>query len=379
MNDSLSSRWSVRLGSMVSRRVFGVGAVLTALAGLDADAKKKKKKKKKKKPSGSNSNTGGYVFERSWDGFGDEASQKFDGPVGVAADADGDVYVADTQNDRILKFSNGGAHKSTWETDTVFEDDSIDTPSMITISGNTVYVTSQFRNNVQIFNRNGDFQGLLSGITPGDPDELDGPQGLDIDPSGRVVIADRDANRIQVLSASGDHVDQWGGLPVSSDPGKFDLPVDVAVDGTGNSFVVDWENTRIQKFKSNREFEREWGGATSTGDTKMNAPDGIAVDAAGNVYVTDPGDRVIKKFTNNGGFIERIGSTEASGGGLGFGLHGIAVDADGNVFAVNGDAVVKFRPASSANRLAVESRAKSGRGHGQRGRERSHGRTGRGR
>jgi hypothetical protein len=49
MNDSLSSRWSVRLGSMVSRRVFGVGAVLTALAGLDADAKKKKKKKKKKK------------------------------------------------------------------------------------------------------------------------------------------------------------------------------------------------------------------------------------------------------------------------------------------------------------------------------------------
>ncbi|MCD6033528.1 MAG: hypothetical protein K0S78_5714, partial [Thermomicrobiales bacterium] len=86
MNDSLSSRWSVRLGSMVSRRVFGVGAVLTALAGLDADAKKKKKEKKKKKPSGSNSNTGGYVFERSWDGFGDEASQKFDGPVGVAVD-----------------------------------------------------------------------------------------------------------------------------------------------------------------------------------------------------------------------------------------------------------------------------------------------------
>jgi DNA-binding beta-propeller fold protein YncE len=369
MNESLGNRWVTRFGSRLSRRAFGVGTAAALTGVLESDAKKKKKKKKKK-PTGSNPGTGGYVFERSWDGFGDAAAQKFDGPIGLAVEADGDVYVADTQNDRILTFSNDGAHKGTWETDTMFEDDSIATPSNITISGNRVYVTSQFRDNVQIFDRDGDFQGLLSGITPGDPNELDGPRGLDIDPSGRVVIADRDANRIQVLSASGDHVDQWGGLPVSSDPGAFNLPVDVAVDGAGNTFVVDWENTRIEKFKSNREFEREWGGSTSTGDAKMNAPDSIAVDAAGNVYVTDPGDQVIKKFTNNGGFIERIGSTEASGGGLGFGLKGVAVDADGNVFAVNGDAVVKFRPASSANRLAVEPARRRMRYGQKRGRKR---------
>lgn len=95
-------------------------------------------------------------------------------------------------------------------------------------------------------------------------------------------------------------VTKWGYLA----DGQFSNPNGIAVDASGNVYVADSRNERIQKFNSNGTFITKWG-STGSLDGQFLSPMGISVDASGNVYVADTYNERIQKFSSNGEFITK--------------------------------------------------------------------------
>jgi glucose/arabinose dehydrogenase/plastocyanin len=170
------------------------------------------------------------------------------GPAGIAVDpSSGNVYVADTANNRIQVFSNNSNPISVW----------------------------------------GQFGGSTNGT-------FSHPQGVAVDPSsGNVYVADTANKRIQVFSSNGTFMSKWGEYGTTD--GMLRSPAGIAVDpSSGNVYVADTGNHRIQVFSSNGTFMSKLGiyGFMEEG---MRFPEGVAVDpSSGNVYVADTGsDRIL--------------------------------------------------------------------------------------
>ena len=100
---------------------------------------------------------------------------------------------------------------------------------------------------------------------------------------------------IAATSAEGGYsfITKWGSFGTGD--GEFERPDGIAVDSSGNVFVADTENHRIQKFDSNGNFITKWG-SSGTGDGEFDWPDGVAVDSSGDVFVADSGNNRIQKF-----------------------------------------------------------------------------------
>jgi secreted PhoX family phosphatase len=76
--------------------------------------------------------------------------------------------------------------------------------------------------------------------------QLSNPQGVAIDSSGNVYVADTWNHRIQKFTSSGGFITKWGSL--GSSDGQFSNPQGMAVDAQGNVYIADRNNNRIQKF-----------------------------------------------------------------------------------------------------------------------------------
>jgi DNA-binding beta-propeller fold protein YncE len=229
------------------------------------------------------------------------AEPQFNGPRGVAVDSSGNVYVTDTGNDRVQKFSNSGTFIRSWGS---FCD---------TFGGNEC---------------NGKF---------------DFPQGIALDSIDRVYVVDTSNDRIQKFGNTGTFIRKWGSSGDGN--GQFSEPSHVAVDtrsGQQTVFVSDFDNHNIQKFTNTGSFIKKWG-SDGSGNGQFRHPEGVAVDKSGNVFVVDENNHRIQKFTNTGGFIRKWGSHGTGNGQFDF-PRGIAVDKSGNVFVSDpcNDRIQKF-------------------------------------
>ncbi len=219
-------------------------------------------------------------------------------PRGAATDAAGNVWVADTENSRIEKFSPEGKY------------------------------LSQF--------------GTL-GSSDG---QLNHPKGIALDAAGRIWVADTNNNRIEEFSPKGRFLAKFGSL--GTEAGKLKSPVGIAVDSGGNIWVADTANNRVQKFSStgaylaaytslsgptaittrgaliivadtanNRIVELLNGtpptlfaqfGTLGSGNGQLNHPEGVATDAAGKVWVSDTINNRIEQFSSEGKYTAQFGS-----------------------------------------------------------------------
>ncbi len=276
-----------------------------------------------------------YTFIRQWgsEGSGDG---EFSWPDGIAVDAAGNVYVADSANDRIQKFTGAGRFLTKWGSRAI-GDGHLYTPLSVAVdAAGNVYAVDEW-NFIQKFTAQGVF---LDRWLPADG-HLYHPGWVTVDATGNVYLADSAYDRVQKFTGEGSLLTSWGS-PGSGD-GEFAGPHGVAVDTAGHVHVMDTSNFRVEKFTGEGVFLAKWG-SPGYGDGQFSIARGLAVDAAGNVYVADRFNHRVQKFTGEGVFLTAWGS-EGSGEGEFRQPAGVAVDAAGDVYVTDGEnhRVQKFR------------------------------------
>jgi len=273
---------------------------------------------------------------------GPAADGQLNYPCGVAVDTAGNVYVADTDNDRIQKFTSTGTFiniwgQGSWESRFYY-------PGGVGIdSAGNIYVADSWNSRIMKFTGSGTF--ITKWGVPGSGDgEFNNPCGVVTDSAGNVYVADTNNNRIQKFTSTGTFITKWGSA--GSGDGQFNQPRGIAVDSADIIYVADPSNNRIQKFTSSGTFLAKWG-SPGNGDSQFNSPQGVAVDSAGNVYVADTNNHRIQKFTSTGAFLTKWGS-QGYGSGVADGQFnypcGVAVDPGGSVYVAdtNNHRIQKF-------------------------------------
>ena len=252
---------------------------------------------------------------------------QFYDPRSVAVAPDGTVYVADTYNHRIQRFSASGAFLGTWGA-RGSGDGQFDRPHGVAVAPDgTVYVADTYNHRIQRFSADGTFLGKWGSEGSGDGRFIR-PEGIAVAPNGTVYVVDSGNHRIQYFSATGAFLGTWGAEGRGN--GRFYDPRGVAVAPDGTVYVADTFNDRVQRFRADGTFLSTWG-AFGTGDGRFVRPIGIAVAPDGTVYVADGR---IQRFRADGTFLGTWG-----GSGDGQFMHpkgtAVAVAPDGTVYVAD--------------------------------------------
>jgi len=269
------------------------------------------------------------------DADGKGSAARFFNPSGIAADAAGNIYVADSGNNTIRKVTTNGV--VTTLAGSVGQFGSADGtnnaalfnyPSGLAVDGaGNVYVADTYNSTIRKVTSSGVVTTVAgrAGLS-GSADGTNGtalfnfPRGVAVDSAGNVYVADSGNNTIRKVTTSGVVTTLAGSAGVSgsadgtNNTALFFYPSGVAVDGAGNVYVADLDNNTIRKVTSLGvattlaglpqfdHFGTPIGGsADGTNSTaRFNYPFGVAVDNAGNVYVADTGNSIIRQVTTNG-------------------------------------------------------------------------------
>jgi len=262
---------------------------------------------------------------------------QFTGANALTIDSAGDVYVVDgsfpTYN-RVQKFTSAGALITSFG-NKGSQPDGFYGAGVAAATPSNVYVVDTFNKRIQRYTSTVpptvySHQGTLAGAGTGDG-QLVSPLGMAVDASGNLYVADTGNERIQKFDANGGFITKWG-VP-GSGPGQMNWPSDVSVAPDGSVYVTDTTNHRVQRWTSDGAFISQWGSAGS-GDGQFVNPSAVATDSAGNVYVVDADNDRIQKFTATGGFITKFGSFGAGAGQLD-GPSDIAVNASGTIYVLD--------------------------------------------
>ncbi len=294
--------------------------------------------------------------------FGSQGTEpgQFEKPNGITIDADGFVYVVDTGNHRVQKFTADGQYIAWGEAGALQR---FNEPWDISVApSGDAYIADTWNHRVQKLDAEGNpvtAWGRFAQFGPGDGVEGEGafygPRGIAVASGGDdsdhlVYVADTGNKRVQVFGPDGQFAFQWGGGGLVD--GYLDEPVGIAT-GPDGIYVADTWNRRVQVFDTNGQYVRQWpivGWDAGQPDEKPY----LAVDAQGYVYVTDPGHYRVLVF-------DSMGSYKLSFGQYGFDEQsfafptGIAVAEDGSIYVVDShsarvlvfDALNLFDPAGA--------------------------------
>ena len=266
-------------------------------------------------------------------------------PRSIAAGLNEDLYVADSRNHRILHIGSDGTLLQEWGT---FADQAVGDAPIGTFNepwgvavgpDGSVYVSDTWNHRIQKFTEDGEpikTWGQYGQPIPELPESSSsfwGPRGIAVNSQGQVFVADTGNKRIVVFDEDGNYITEFGSAGL--DPGQFDEPVGVAVAPSGTVYVTDTWNQRIQAFLPSEDGTvyfptLQWDVNAWFGQSLDNKPF-IAAGPDEHVFITDPeGYRVIE-FTETGEFVRTWGAFGVGPEELGL-ASGIAVDPLGFVW-----------------------------------------------
>jgi sugar lactone lactonase YvrE len=306
--------------------------------------------------------TAGYVD-------GTVSTSKFDHPTGVAIDSSGNVYVADNTT-KIRKITSAGIVTTLAGSIRGFANGTgnaaqFNFPAGVAVdSSGNLYVGDSDNNKIRKITPAGvvsTLAGSVSGFADGTGSaaKFDHPLGVAVDSSGNVYVADQNNHKIRKITSAGVVSTLAGSVSGFADgtgsAAKFNSPIGVAVDSSGNVYVGDTLNFKIRKITPAgvvTTIAGSTGGyADGTGSAaKFNRPYGVAVDSSGNVYVADDVfNEKIRKITPAGVVTTLAGSTQGYADGAGstakfYHPSYVAVDSSGNLYVTeyNGNRIRKI-------------------------------------
>jgi sugar lactone lactonase YvrE len=250
-------------------------------------------------------------------------------PYGVAVDAGGDVFVANTNDSKINEIPAAGGYATV---NTILAGTGFYLPFGVTLdSVGDLFIADTYNGLVEEIPAKGGYASIsvLPAAANGD---FVRPTSVAVDSAGNVFVADPAANAVYEILASGGYT-KVVSLGVAM--GNFYQPGSVALDAAGNVYVADVENNAVKEILAA-------GGYTvvNTLGSGFKTPEGVAVDSSGNVYVADSGNNAVKEILAAGGYT--VVQTLAPSTGN-FNLPGaVAVDGSGNVYVADtGNNVVK--------------------------------------
>jgi sugar lactone lactonase YvrE len=240
-------------------------------------------------------------------------------PQGLAYDAAGDLFIADTADNLVRE---------------------VDLNGVIT----TVAGTGE--------------QGFAGDGGPAASALLDGPTGIAVDAAGSLYIADTHNNRIRKVSAgtittiAGTGVAGFSGDGGAASAAALSQPTAIAIDANGNLYIADTNNNRIREIagttintvagNGDQIYSGDGGLATAAG---LDSPGGVAVDAAFNLYIGDTHNQRVRMVAHSTGIISTLAGTgeksfTADGAAASAALarpRGVAVDSAGTVYVADSD------------------------------------------
>lgn len=305
------------------------------------------------------------------DGTGSLA--RFTFPGGVAVDASGNVFVADTQNHSVRKIAPGGIVTTLAGIGGFMGEGSSDGPgstarfsypNSVAVDGaGNVYVADVGNFTIRkimpdgvvtTFAGTAGSRGLVD--STGSNARFYSPNGVAVGGSDTVYVADSVNSAIrkitpaaQVTTLAGGGSGGRGTADGVGSAARFNQPTDVAADGYGNLYVADSNNATIRKITSAGEVTTLAGSAGNIGSVDgtgsaalFHTPKGLAVDGSGNVFVADFDNSTIRKITAAGivttfaGAANIAGTIDATGSAARFDHPShVAVDSAGNVYVAD--------------------------------------------
>ena len=261
-------------------------------------------------------------------------------PAGLAFDAAGTLYVADTANNRIRAITPAGIIMTVAGSGPTAGDFSgcvvpagpLNAPAAVAAGANgAIYIADTGNNRVMVVSKglglsvfagtgakgNSGDGGAATGAT------LNAPAGLAVDSAGNVYIADTGNNRLRVVGADGG---------IRSVAASFSAPSGLAFDGDGNLYVAESQGHRVTRMKPDGTMDRFAGTGVSTASIapipappeELSNPAGVAIDPFHTLYVADSGPV--------GGKLQRITRNCARSNPALSATGGVDTDAQGNVY-----------------------------------------------
>ena len=260
--------------------------------------------------------------ERSYGGDGGPAVEaRFSFPSGVAVDPAGNLYIADTGNNRIRRVDASGSITTVagsgewrWGGEGLAIEVPLDRPRSIAVdnSGN-LYIVGLANSGIRRVDGTGNMSWIPGSDEPNDGTEdefrLSRDRGLAVDHAGNLYISNIDNNYVRRVDTLG-KVSVIAGIRGAGDGGppteaQLNYPASVAVDKAGNVYVADTGNHRIQRIDAKGNVttiagtgKPGYGGdGGPAADAQLASPYTLALDDSGNLYVADLGNYRIRVLT----------------------------------------------------------------------------------
>jgi len=267
---------------------------------------------------------------------------QFQRPRGVAVAQDGSLYITDTENHRIQHISAEGDVLHTWGS---FGDvaagsgtpGTFNQPWGIEVAPDgSVYVADTWNHRIQRFSAEGEFIQMWGYFGQAEsPEALWGPRDIAIDEVGNVYITDTGNKRVVIFDKDGNYIAQFGSAGMA--PGQFDEPVGISLDVEGNIYIADTWNQRIQVIQETEDGtfipKTSWEVAAWYGQSLDNKPY-LDIGLDGHILATDPEGYRVLEFDDQGEIIRYWGDFGVSSDTFGMPV-GIALDAQDGVWIVD--------------------------------------------
>ena len=193
---------------------------------------------------------------------GAAAQAQFDGPIGIAVDASGNVYVADTYNDRIRKITPGG--------------------NVSTVAG----------------------AGLGYADGPAISALFDSPCGIVVAADGTLIVADTGNQRLRKI-ANGEVTTLPFAFSDEANPADLRKPIGLALTPDSFLYVTELDRARVVQIAPDGRARVLTGGSPGyfdgSADARFNQVSGVAIDRRGDLYIADSGNYLVRKISSTAG------------------------------------------------------------------------------